>query len=245
MKKILVSVLVLVIGFTLSAQTRRIPSDLRLTIERATAIVDFYAKLDSVRFVTDQEWTIEGYGISQIWSDAVWLPACDTVVEFRGGGAYRTSPDPDSGNVVSFFFPGCRSNLPFSNTLFPWEAVNIFGFFLCPSPWRVPTVEDFCNLNKILFNHNRCYSHKVTPEHATEKFVDLLGGTFSGASGGSRNERLFFHDVKAYYWSQTEYDSDYAFHFTIDVHGNVQPRSLLSGKMLGFSLRCVRDGETK
>ena len=245
MKKILIPVLVFVIGFTLSAQNRRLPSDLRSTIERATTIVDFYKKLDTVLFVTDQEWTVEGHGITQIWSDAVRVPACDTISAFRGGGVYRTHADPDSGTVVAFFYPACRSNFPFSNTLFPWEAVNVFGPVLCPLPWRVPTVEDFCNLNKILFNHNRCYSHKVTPEQVTEKFVDLLGGVFSGASGGSRNERLFFHDVKTYYWSQNEYDTDYAFHFTIDVHGNVQPRSLLSGKLLGFSLRCVRDGEIK
>jgi len=253
MKKKFTSILFLIFGFSLFAQEQELIQNQdslalrrqytrdsailaaaqRVERIRDSAILYFATKLGGVSFETDQEWTVEGHGITQIWSDAVRMVGCDTL--FRGGQLVYTF-----GTLHMAFQPACRTNPGFPGDFFSWEAVNLFGDVLCPAPWRVPTVEDFCSLNKILFDRTRCFTHKVAPERVTERFVNWMGGTFSGAPGGLNNTRLFFHGVKAFYWSQTDYDKQHAFHFTIDVHGNVQPRCLSNEKSMGFSLRCVR-----
>jgi hypothetical protein len=72
-------------------------------------------------------------------------------------------------------------------------------------------------------------------------YINRWGGAFGGATG-SRGT-LFFQDVKAYYWSISEHDKNYAFYLDYDMHGRIQPQCLANAKSLGFSLRCVRDAE--
>jgi uncharacterized protein (TIGR02145 family) len=219
MKKILIPTLFLAVGPALSAQNHL-----------ESAITNFTAKLHTISFVSDQEWTVEGNGITQIWSDAVQMTGCDSI--FNGDAMFVG----ETSYVV--FLPNCRSNPNFRGNLFSWAAVGYFGSKLCPPPWRVPTAKDFCDLNKILFDVTTCHTHKVTPEHTAAAFVNVMGGTFAGAS--SSRGQLSFGNVKSYYWSQTEYDAHYAYYFNIDVHGNVQPQCLSNSKAIGFSLRCVR-----
>jgi len=184
--------------------------------------------LGLVSFVSDQEWIIKGGGITQIWSDAVQATGCNKT-EFRG----------DFHNKV--WFVDCRSNPDHPGDLFSWCAVDLFASDLCPAPWRVPTAEDFCNLDKFLIGQGLCYSHETTPDHLRETYIDVWGGTLSGGAG-SRGS-LFFGDVKAYYWSSTEHDDYYAFYLYYDVHGSIKSQCIESAKPFGFSLRCVRDAE--
>jgi len=184
--------------------------------------------LGLISFASDREWTIEGNGITQIWSDAVQATGCNKT-EFRG----------DFENRV--WFVDCRSNPDHSGDFFSWCLVDHFASELCPAPWRVPSAEDFCNLDRILFNHQACRTHTTTPENMIATYINRWGGAFGGATG-SRGT-LFFQDVKAYYWSISEHDKNYAFYLDYDMHGRIQPQCLANAKSLGFSLRCVRDAE--
>jgi uncharacterized protein (TIGR02145 family) len=231
MKKNLIFTLFLVVGLTLSAQPQHDVQARRSqnVVEGCsdTLTLGFSARLGMVSFVSDQEWTVKGNGITQVWSDAVHATGCqDSLRKFRG----------DSARVV--FLADCRYNPDERGIFFSWCAVAMYGSTLCPSPWRVPTREDFCNLDKILNDSKTCHRYTKTLEQITETYINTWGGIFSGATSGSGS--FHFIDVKAYYWSQTEFDEGYAYYLTFDIHGNVVPQNIESVKSLGFLLRCVR-----
>jgi uncharacterized protein (TIGR02145 family) len=241
-KKIFILALLLVFGLTLSAQQRVsvIPVPDSVVFPYVPSCDSLYYPLwtDSlgstslgVSFASDREWRIEGNGITQIWSDAVQATACNKqtiggsyVNRFIGG---------------SYYFTDCRSNPNFPGDLFTWCAVARFADSLCPPPWRVPTTKDFCELDKILFKRRSCNTHVVTPERLKETYIDIWGGALSGATGAA--SALYFENIKAYYWSISEFERSYAFHLNYDVYGNVQSQCVMNTKSLGFSLRCVRD----
>jgi uncharacterized protein (TIGR02145 family) len=182
--------------------------------------------LGTVSFVSDREWTVGGNGIIQIWSDAVQATGCNKT-EFRGDSASYTLRLTD-----------CRSNPGQRGNFFTWCAIVRFASDLCPAPWRVPTAEDFCDLDKILSGHATCNSHVTSPDEMAEIYIGKWGGSLGGASGSWGT--LYYQDVRAYYWSVSEYNEDYAFYLTYDVHGNVQSQSTNSTKAFGASLRCVK-----
>jgi hypothetical protein len=74
-----------------------------------------------------QMWT---FG-SQTWSDAIHIPECNK-----------------SGFPVSNTDPQCRSYTADGATWYYYNApyVDTYAAKLCPSPWRVPTYEDFDGL---------------------------------------------------------------------------------------------------
>jgi uncharacterized protein (TIGR02145 family) len=219
-KDILIFIFCFATGLTLSSQN---------SVKHCgdTITLSFEESLGTVSFVSDQTWTIEGRGITQIWSDAVQATGCQKFLRRFSG---------DAGDAL--YLADCRYNPDRTGSFFSWCAVANYGSSLCPEPWRVPTAEDFCNLDKILFNSNMCYSRKKTSEQAGEAFIDIWGGTFSGASGSRGN--LYFQDEKSFYWSQTEYNSSYAYHLTFDIQGNVISQNIDNLKSLGFLLRCIR-----
>ena len=45
------------------------------------------------------------------------------------------------------FHIDCRSNPDFFGDLFSWQAVYELKYELCPYPWRVPSVQDFRDLD--------------------------------------------------------------------------------------------------
>ena len=72
----------------------------------------------------------------QVWSDAIRIPECN-----------KTSFED------SYTDPQCRSHTYRSKTwyYYNWPYVNAHGEQLCPSPWRVPTHEDFIDLSDVVF----------------------------------------------------------------------------------------------
>jgi uncharacterized protein (TIGR02145 family) len=223
LKKLLTSTLLLIAGLSLSAQT---------DVDALQADVDtlFLTKdnLGIVSFVSDKEWIIEGNGITQIWSDAVRATSCDKE-DFIGHGISDNS---------FIWIPDCRSTSKHRGDLFSWRAVFNLDSLLCPAPWRVPTAEDFCNLDKILTERDLCNNHAITPEKMIATYVDRWGASFDGVC--ARPSGMQYVDLRAYYWSISEYDKNYAYYLTIDVHGNIQSRSTGNAKLIGASLRCIR-----
>ena len=93
----------------------------------------FGENLGTIAFATDSTWSIIGNGHVQIWSDAITATNCQKTT-FDGGMKNNLNAD-------------CRSNSGFRGDLFSWCVVYRFADQLCPSPWRVPTVQDFINLD--------------------------------------------------------------------------------------------------
>ena len=174
-----------------------------------------------------QEWTISGNGITQIWSDAVSAPNCQKTT-FAGGS---------TGN----FNADCRSNPDYPGDLFSWCAVVRFQDQLCPAPWRVPTMQDFIDLDIALggngSNRNSGSSYIATPQFVTDNYITRWGGAFGGYCNSDGT--LWSQGSWGNYWSQTELIATNGRYLVFDSYGSIFPQHW-NFKYLGFTLRCVR-----
>jgi len=178
--------------------------------------------LGKARFATAQTWAISDGGITQVWSDAVEI--------IGAKGTYN------SGNLTADFID-FRSNPGQKGSLFSWCAV-VETANLCPPPWRVPTKDDFINLDKAMGGNGNNRSNSEFDTFVTPKYLGLWGGAFGGQCnyGGD----LVNQGLKAFYWSQSVKDVDHGYNLQFNKNGNIYPQDW-SGKGVGFALRCVRN----
>ena len=169
---------------------------------------------------------------TQVWTGAVFASACQKTT-FAGG--YTGSFNAD-----------CRSaNTNLTGHFFSWCAVMRFADVLCPSPWRVPTADDFRVLHWILTNQT-----PPTPGSSVAMIANTymgtaggtaghpqLGGTWGGASYTGISGLPFL--PYSHYWSSTEVNATNARNLFFDG-SNVRPE-FSSTKAVGFVLRCVRN----
>jgi len=174
--------------------------------------------LGTVSFYTDNEWIIEGNGIFQIWSDAVTATACQKEA-FNGGSLEFQDFNAD-----------CRSNPDFPGDLFSWCTVVRFADQLCPYPWRVPTHENFINLDIAMGGTGYL---RTDLDFVNTNYVTRWGGAFGGWSNadGTLNGQGFW----GFYWSRSEDGALLPF----DTNGNINPQSW-GNRDGGLTLRCVR-----
>ena len=188
-----------------------------------------------------QEWAISGNGITQIWSDAVTASACQKTT-FNGG--YIEYDDEWNTNVIAVNFNAdCRSNLGYPGDLFSWYAVVRFQDQLCPAPWRVPTMQDFIDLDIALGgngnNRDPEISDIATPQFVTDNYITRWGGAFGGSCYS--NGTLWNQGSWANYWSQSQsqFNATLGRYLRFDTLGYIWPQNW-DFKIYGFSLRCVR-----
>ena len=176
--------------------------------------------LGVVSFKTDQTWKVA----EQEWSDVVMATACRKT-SFSGGPWGNQDAD-------------CRSNFGHGD-LFSWCAVIRFQDQLCPAPWRVPTAQDFANLDLLLGGPGTGESYANSG--LRDKYISNWGG------------ELYIIGHISFYWALTEHNPSGAvtLSFNSDAIANsppyqhVFPRSPSSKAGNPFSggnvLRCVRD----
>ena len=201
--------------------------------------------IGTARFISAKTWSVG----NQEWSDAVTATKCQKE-RFYGWSSNQYNAD-------------CKKN-PSYGDLFSWCAVKLFGNQLCPSPWRVPTVDDFIALDialggngegiaekEITITEDEISGYGRVPKTTTTKIIlgDEYINSWGGAYGGSSNDSgVARQGSEAFYWSQS-------------VGGFT--RSGVAGRSLylqrggdfrygvnpqkaefpgyGFTLRCVRD----
>jgi hypothetical protein len=137
---------------------------------------------------------------AQTWSDAIHSPNC-----------HKDSFDASDTE------PQCRyySNGDGTRYYYNWAYVNTYKSTMCPSPWRMPTLDDFNTLSS-------------------------GGGEAWGSHGGRVNpntNKIENIDNHAYYWSATQHDSRHAYHLLIYGGALNVPRT---SKQAGFQVRCVQ-----
>jgi len=88
--------------------------------------------LGTVGFWDNTQWRISGNGISQTWSSPVVATGCekDTYGATNSTSDCIRSTNLEGGDLFSFCLASTHRNA------------------LCPSPWRMPTISDFQNLDK-------------------------------------------------------------------------------------------------
>ena len=171
-------------------------------------------KFGTVSFATTQTWTVG----SQTWSDAVQTSYSNSKTIFKSNTA------------------DCRSNPDYKGDLFSWHAVDSFKNELCPKGWRVPTMQDFIDLDIALGGTGNYNPSADTT--LRNKYLNTWGGVYGGYcdSFGS----LGYQGSGVDYWSQSEESLYYAYTLYFDSDGFIHPQGI-SGKSSGRSLRCVRD----
>ena len=180
MKKFTTSILVLALSLGVFAQPNTWPST-----------------LGNVSFATDSTWTISGNGIFQIWSDAVQTDSCSNRTEFDGG----------CGNIVIGynFNIDCLSNPGQKGDLFSWQAVYELRYELCLYPWRVPTKQDFIDLDIAFGGTGRLRNGRI--QFVTDNYINRWGGTYAGTSKKNTicgQVLLTGQGLFASYWSQSQ-----------------------------------------
>jgi len=182
--------------------------------------------LGVVSFATDRTWTITGRrGFSQIWSDAVTASGCQKTT-FNGG--------TQEGGVWTFYVD-CRSNPGFPGDLFSWLAVYELRDELCPYPWRVPTAQDFMDLDHALGGNGR--SRSVSPQFIVDNYINRWGGAFGGASDPTG--MLSYQNRWGDYWSLSEGGINFGISLAFGHLGTVSPLDR-DYKHDGLHLRCIR-----
>jgi hypothetical protein len=151
-----------------------------------------------------QTWT---FGV-QIWSDAIRIPECDK-----------------SDFIDSYTIPDCRSYTDGSPTwyYYNWTYVNVNQAKMCPTPWRVPTREDYELLTRL----------------ATKQELSFAWGL----SGLCEGDYMYYLGTEANEWTATEAPygekNKYAWSFRISANYDA-PRITSDWMHMGYRVRCVR-----
>ena len=185
---------------------------------------------------------------NQVWSGAVFASACADKTRFNGGIADWNNPENSNFNADC-----SRAHTELTGHFFSWCAVVRFADQLCPAPWRVPTREDFRDLdlnlggtgyNRFVGDHFDGVVNGFTIAEQQRWYISA-GGTGSnpqigGTWGGARFTGLAGNPTVDWslYWSSTEQTTIQAFHLTL-IGGSIGTQTATS-KYRGHVLRCVR-----
>lgn len=146
-------------------------------------------------------WT---FGSSTLtWSDAIHCHECDR-----------------ESFTESYTDPQCRSYTSGTTTwyYYNWPYVDVNKEKLCPSPWRVPSWEDFLELM------GNTSASRLIAEWGYGGYAD--GSSMSNVS------------TVAYYWSSTEDRTDHAYY--LYYYSSLIPTESYYNEHFGYQIRCVK-----
>jgi len=210
--------------------------------------VDHAFDLGTVSFLSNEEWEVG----NQIWSDVVIATGCvpaDTEwISAEHGGGWQANAG---------FRTHCRQVADTLGHGFSWCAVMRFRDQLCPDGWRVPTMQDFIDLDLELNGIGSAQGGVTANEAArrlTEYYIPEWVGSTSNFMGtfSIMSPQDGFQGIgqRSFYWSMSEATSDsQAIGLTLQMPNNpaegtagalINPQHLNSKGMPG-TLRCVRN----
>jgi uncharacterized protein (TIGR02145 family) len=172
--------------------------------------------LGTVGFTSAQTWVVG----SQTWSAPVTATYCAKTT-YSGG----TNP----------FNADCRNNPDSSYPpLFSWCMIVQFGDQLCPSPWRVPTFDENCTLNKVLLSTATC-------NNVNTGFQSFYTGTTFGAvlPGMVRPNNTYGEQGDSWYGANKDEIDDDNTSVHMSYISQTYAKHVIT-KGFGFSLRCIK-----
>jgi uncharacterized protein (TIGR02145 family) len=183
-----------------------------------------------VGFTSTDTWTVEGNGIKQTWSAPVITSNC-----------YKTNFSGYNENTSSYTID-CRTQRNKTDRakygdLFTFCAVTRYHNVLCPDGWRVPSGQDFIDLDIAMGGTGETRGN--VQDFINSNYLNnyVWGGGYGGycsADGTLQNQGKV-----AIYWSQTENATDYGAALVFDIYGYVY-EPFWSYEWAGLTLRCVK-----
>jgi uncharacterized protein (TIGR02145 family) len=167
---------------------------------------------------TIQQWIIDANGVHQIWSNAIAIPACNKI-DFDGGSFGAPKAD-------------CRNNPGYAGYLYSWSYVDENASVLCPSPWRVPTRDDFTYLDIALGGTGE---NEQSVDGGTRYNGTAWGGSYGGLAASNS---LAGQGSDGYYWTTTQYNGDNG--YSLAYYSDFTSPSKYHVKLYGYAVRCVK-----
>ncbi len=180
----------------------------------------------TISFKTDNTWVVG----NQTWSDAVMVSNARGKTTYSGG-------DLTGVRLVDF-----RENVGYYD-LFSWEAVNIYKDVLCPDGWRVPTRQDFVDLDIEMLGGNGENRYVDSDDYYNNYYLNAnvwggeLGGRIEGEMPTMMGQMWWGH-----YWSQTIAfeGSGNSYHLSLGLGAwYIAPQEAVY-QVSGFGVRCVK-----
>jgi uncharacterized protein (TIGR02145 family) len=182
--------------------------------------------LGQAAFFTENVWNVG----EQTWSDVVVASGC-LKEDYDGGTINADFPQN------SVFMPACRMNLQRNyGDLFSWQAVFQFRDRLCPEGWRVPTNEEFMQLDLSLGGTGGLQGDM----DILDQYLNTWGAQYGGVADNEFKGALSNQGYCATYWSQSEYDAANGRRLVFCVGGEIDPNNY-AGKDYGMTLRCIKE----
>jgi uncharacterized protein (TIGR02145 family) len=147
-----------------------------------------------------------------------------TPVKIVGKGS-KTSLSSESSSLVDYRDHSIDTDI--YGSWFTWCMVAYYADILCPSPWKVPTLEDFCWYANGSTTDAHDNSNITSSDDGWQR-----GGYASGSSTGSVN-------AHGNYWSSTPNGMNYGYSARVNT-SRFYPRDLERSRHFGYSLRCVK-----
>jgi uncharacterized protein (TIGR02145 family) len=201
--------------------------------------------------IGNQCWMAENLRTSK-YSDGTDIP--DETANTSGWGALTT------GARTEYVAPGVTGYVSTYGYLYNWYAATD-SRKICPTGWHVPTDSDWNKLVKSIdsaadttANTTANSSTQSSSAGALMKKNDVLWRTntgtnssgFSALPGGVRDIDGSFILIRdyAFFWSASEYDSNYAWNRNLNNNNGDVTRSVnfsFLNKSSGASVRCLKD----
>jgi uncharacterized protein (TIGR02145 family) len=189
-------------------------------------------KLGTVDFASTTQLVVSAAnGAPQtIWSDVVMATGCDKSTFNAGDG------DTIKGTEL---LSDCRRSSVGDGDFFSQCAMFRYANVLCPAPWRVPTEQDFVNLDLALGGTGENRSSDAT---ILAKYMDatIWGGIYGGYTTSYSNDYGQGNSVN--YWSSKKSASGVQCLYLVSYgsYNYIHPK-YISNNNDGYFLRCVKD----
>lgn len=125
--------------------------------------------------------------------------------------------------------------------LYNWYAVND-PRGLAPAGWHIPSIVEFDTLSNYFKEfHNASSKLKSETGWNDDDDSNIISG-FTAFRSGYRSDKGTFDllDANAFWWSSTDYYTDFAWNYHLGNNDNFLDRNY-NFKGFGFSVRCIRD----
>jgi uncharacterized protein (TIGR02145 family) len=177
-----------------------------------------------------------------------WIQSNLKVSKYKNGNAISTGLNDSTWRSTMSgaytVFNNDNANDAIYGKLYNWYAVAD-NRGLCPNGWHVPTDNDWKSLTNYLggeFEAGGKIKSTGTTNWNSPNTSATNESSFSALPGGYRNIGGSFLNVRldAFFWSATEYDSNYAWARSLNYFDSYVSRTFYY-KTLGASVRCLMD----